>query len=113
MGMEANTIPYPLALVDSNNTSINYKRDPPKDERWENFKKAKINLPLIDVIEKTSAHVECVKELSNEKQHNKLPKNLMAHVRVVLSDAIPPKLKTREPPLLQSRLGNSKLKWRS
>jgi hypothetical protein len=106
VGMETNTILYPAALVDPNNVS---KWSPPKDERWENFKQVKINLPLIDAIEKIPAHVECVKELSNQNKHNKLPEHLGAHVRTVLSDALPPKLQDPGAPLIPIQVGEFKI----
>jgi hypothetical protein len=109
VGMETNTIPYPAALVDLNNVSSIYKWSPPKDERWENFKQVKINLPLIDAIEKVPAHIECVKELSNQNKHNKLPEHLGAHVRAVLSDALPPKLQDPRAPLIPIQVGELKI----
>ncbi|XP_022031052.1 uncharacterized protein LOC110931992 [Helianthus annuus] len=82
-----------LTQLNPLNASKSEERCPPKDEGWENFKQAKINLPLLDDIKKVSAHVECLKELSIEKRHNKLPNPvyLISHVNVVLSSALPPK----------------------
>ncbi|XP_035830067.1 uncharacterized protein LOC118479576 [Helianthus annuus] len=46
-----------------------------------------------DDIKKFPAHVECLKELSIEKRHNKLPEpvDLISHVSAILSSALPQK----------------------
>ncbi|XP_021998222.1 uncharacterized protein LOC110895248 [Helianthus annuus] len=87
------------------------ERYPPKDERWENFKQAKINLPLLDDIKKVPAHVECLKELSIEKRHNKLPEpvDLISHVSAVLSSAIPQKAQDPGDPLIPIQIGTFKI----
>ncbi|XP_022031040.1 uncharacterized protein LOC110931980 [Helianthus annuus] len=84
---------------------------PPKDEGWENFKQAKINLPLLDDIKKVPTHVECLKELSIEKRHNKLPKpvDLISHVSAVLSSALPPKAQDPGDPLIPIQIGTFKI----
>ncbi|XP_021995759.1 uncharacterized protein LOC110892936 [Helianthus annuus] len=87
------------------------ERYPPKDEWWENFKQAKINLPLLDDIKKVPAHVECLKELSIEKRHNKLPEpvDLISHVSAVLSSAIPQKAQDPGDPLIPIQIGTFKI----
>ncbi|XP_035844265.1 uncharacterized protein LOC110867017 [Helianthus annuus] len=92
------------------NASKVEKRYPPKDERWENFKQAKINLPLLDDNKKVPAHVECLKELSIEKQHNKLPKpvDLISHVSAVLSSTRPQKAQDPGDPLIPIQIGTFK-----
>ncbi|XP_022014786.1 uncharacterized protein LOC110914291 [Helianthus annuus] len=87
------------------------ERYPPKDERWENFKQAKINLPLLDDIKKVPAHVECLKELSIEKRHNKLPEpvDLISHVSVILSSALPQKVQDPGDPLIPIQIGAFKI----
>ncbi|XP_022014300.1 uncharacterized protein LOC110913788 [Helianthus annuus] len=91
--------------------TISQKRCPPKDEGWENFKQAKINLPLLDDIKKVPTHVECLKELSIEKRHNKLPKlvDLISHVSAVLSSALPPKAQDPGDPLIPIQIGTFKI----
>ncbi|XP_022011548.1 uncharacterized protein LOC110911259 [Helianthus annuus] len=86
-------------------------RCPPKDERWEIFKQAKINLSLLDDIKKVPAHVECLKELSIEKRHNKLPKSvdLISHVSAVLSSALPQKAQDPGDPLIPIQIGTFKI----
>ncbi|XP_021992064.1 uncharacterized protein LOC110888873 [Helianthus annuus] len=93
------------------NASKSEERFPPKDEGWENFKQAKINLPLLDDIKKVPAHVECLKELSIEKRHNKLPKpvDLISHVSAVLSSALPPKAQDPGDPLIPIQIGTFKI----
>ncbi|XP_022018035.1 uncharacterized protein LOC110917867 [Helianthus annuus] len=93
------------------NASKVEERYPPKDERWENFKQAKINLPLLDDIKKVPAHVECLKELSIEKQHNKLPElvDLISHVSAVLSSALPQKAQDPGDPLIPIQIGTFKI----
>ncbi|XP_022008233.1 uncharacterized protein LOC110907580 [Helianthus annuus] len=93
------------------NASKSEERCPPKDEGWENFKQAKINLPLLDDIKKVPAHVECLKGLSIEKRHNKLPKpvDLMSHVSAVLSSALPPKAQDPGDPLIPIQIGTFKI----
>ncbi|XP_022000265.1 uncharacterized protein LOC110897839 [Helianthus annuus] len=93
------------------NASKSEERCPPKDEGWENFKQAKINLPLLDDIKKVPAHVECLKELSIEKRHNKLPKpvDLISHVSAVLSSALPPKAQDPGDPLIPIQIGTFKI----
>ncbi|XP_022004538.1 uncharacterized protein LOC110902112 [Helianthus annuus] len=75
------------------------------------FKQAKINLPLLDDIKKVSAHVECLKELSIEKWHNKLPKpvDLISHVSAVLSSALPQKAQDPGDPLIPIQTGTFKI----
>ncbi|XP_021984978.2 uncharacterized protein LOC110880845 [Helianthus annuus] len=82
-----------LNQINSINASKLEEQCPLKDERWEIFKQAKINFPLLDDIKKVPANVECLKELSIEKRHNKLPEpiDLVSHVSVVLSSALPQK----------------------
>ncbi|XP_021980765.1 uncharacterized protein LOC110876915 [Helianthus annuus] len=94
------------------NASKFEERFPPKDERWENFKQAKINLPLLDDIKKVPAHVECLKELSIEKRHNKLPEpvDLISHVSAVLSSALPKKAQDPGDPLIPIQIGTFKIK---
>ncbi|XP_022031063.2 uncharacterized protein LOC110932004 [Helianthus annuus] len=84
---------------------------PPKDEGWENFKQAKINLPLLDDIKKVPAHVECLKELSIEKRHNKLPEpvDLISHVSAILSSALPQKAQDPGDPLIPIQTGTFKI----
>ncbi|XP_021971618.1 uncharacterized protein LOC110866777 [Helianthus annuus] len=93
------------------NASKSEERCPPKDEGWETFKQAKINLPLLDDIKKVPAHVECLKELSVEKRHNKLPKpvDLISHVSAVLSSALPPKAQDPGDPLIPIQIGTFKI----
>ncbi|XP_022041120.1 uncharacterized protein LOC110943693 [Helianthus annuus] len=93
------------------NVSKFEERCPPKDERWENFKQAKINLPLLDDIKKVPAHVECLKELSIEKRHNKLPEpvDLISHVSVVLSSALPQKAQDSGDSLITIQIGTFKI----
>ncbi|XP_022031956.1 uncharacterized protein LOC110933021 [Helianthus annuus] len=93
------------------NASQVEERYPPKDKGWENFKQAKINLPLLDDIKKVSAHVECLKELSIKKRHNKLPKpvDLISHVSVVLSSAFPQKAQDPGDPLIPIQIGTFKI----
>ncbi|XP_021991835.1 uncharacterized protein LOC110888625 [Helianthus annuus] len=87
------------------------ERFPPKDERWENFKQAKINLPLLDDNKKVPAHVEYLKELSIKKWHNKLPEpvDLISHVSVVLSSALPQKAQDPGDPLISIPIGTFKI----
>ncbi|XP_022024501.1 uncharacterized protein LOC110924820 [Helianthus annuus] len=87
------------------------ERYPPKDEGWEKFKQAKINLPLIPDIKKVPAHVECLKELSIEKRHNKLPEpvDLISHVSAVLSSALPQKAQDPGDPLIPIQIGTFKI----
>ncbi|XP_022028645.1 uncharacterized protein LOC110929774 [Helianthus annuus] len=94
------------------NASKVEERCPPKDEGWENFKQAKINLPLLDDNKKVPAHVECLKELSIEKRHNKLPEpvDLISHVSVVLSSALPQKAQDPGDPLIPIQIGTFKIK---
>ncbi|XP_022014503.2 uncharacterized protein LOC110914001 [Helianthus annuus] len=84
---------------------------PPKDEGWENFKQAKINLPLLDDIKKVPANVECLKELSIKKRHNKLPEpvDLISHVSAVLSSALPQKAQDPGDPLIPIQIGTFKI----
>ncbi|XP_022030533.1 uncharacterized protein LOC110931448 [Helianthus annuus] len=93
------------------NTSKSEERCPLKDEGWENFKQAKINLPLLDDIKKVPAHVECLKELSIEKWHNKLPEpiDLVSHVSAVLSSALPQKVQDPGDPLIPIQIGTFKI----
>ncbi|XP_022020069.1 uncharacterized protein LOC110920143 [Helianthus annuus] len=93
------------------NASKSEERCPPKDEGWENFKQAKINLPLLDDIKKVPAHVECLKELSIEKRHNKLPElvDLISHVSAVLSSALPQKAQDPGDPLIPIQIGTFKI----
>ncbi|XP_022030820.1 uncharacterized protein LOC110931746 [Helianthus annuus] len=97
-------------------TTVNPKhqieeRYPPKDERSENFKQAKISLPLLDDIKKVLTHVECLKELSIEKRHNKLPEpvDLISHVSAVLSSALPQKAQDPGDPLIPIQIGTFKI----
>ncbi|XP_022040833.1 uncharacterized protein LOC110943389 [Helianthus annuus] len=100
-----------LNQINSSNASKLEERCPPKDERWEIFKQAKINLSLLDDIKKIPAHVECLKELSNEKRHNKLPEpiDLVSHVSVVLSSALPQKVQDPGDPLIPIQIGTFKI----
>ncbi|XP_022013910.1 uncharacterized protein LOC110913383 [Helianthus annuus] len=68
---------------------------PPKDERWEDFKQAKINLPLLDDI----------------KKHNKLPEpvDLISHVSTVLWGALPQKAQDPGDPLIPIQIGTFKI----
>ncbi|XP_022019322.1 uncharacterized protein LOC110919357 [Helianthus annuus] len=93
------------------NASKVEKRYPLKDERWENFKKVKINLPLLDDNKKVPDHVECLKELSIEKRHNKLPKpvDLISHMSAVLSSALPQKAQDPGDPLIPIQIGTFKI----
>ncbi|XP_022020031.2 uncharacterized protein LOC110920103 [Helianthus annuus] len=62
-------------------------------------------------IKKVPAHVECLKELSIEKRHNKLPKpvDLISHVSAVLSSALPPKAQDPGDPLIPIQIGTFKI----
>ncbi|XP_022014740.1 uncharacterized protein LOC110914242 [Helianthus annuus] len=93
------------------NASKVEERYPPKDKRWENFKQAKINLPLLDNIKKVPAHEECLKELSIEKRHNKLPEpvDLISYVSAVLSSALPQKAQDPGDPLILIQIGTFKI----
>ncbi|XP_021979880.1 uncharacterized protein LOC110876005 [Helianthus annuus] len=93
------------------NASKVEERYPPKDKGWENFKQAKNNLPLLDDIKKVTAHVECLKELSIEKRHNKLPEpiDLVSHVSAVLSSALPQKVQDPGDPLIPIQIGTFKI----
>ncbi|XP_021974488.1 uncharacterized protein LOC110869553 [Helianthus annuus] len=93
------------------NASKVEERYPLKDERWENFKHAKINLPLLDDIKKVPAYVECLKELSIEKRHNKLPEpvDLISHVSAVLSSVLPQKAQDPGDPLIPIQIGAFKI----
>ncbi|XP_022024152.1 uncharacterized protein LOC110924457 [Helianthus annuus] len=55
--------------------------------------------------------VECLKELSNKKRHNKLPKlvDLISHVSVVLSSALPQKAQDPGDPLILIQIGTFKI----
>ncbi|XP_022007203.1 uncharacterized protein LOC110906366 [Helianthus annuus] len=106
-------IPPPQCVdgIVENTSDESENRCPPKDERWEIFKQAKINLSLLDDIKKVPAHVECLKELSIEKRHNKLPKSvdLISHVSAVLSSALPQKAQDPGDPLIPIQIGTFKI----
>ncbi|XP_035834232.1 uncharacterized protein LOC118482712 [Helianthus annuus] len=89
-----------------------HDRDPPRDERWESFKQAKINLPLLDVIKESPDHVECLKELSTQKRLHKFPKklDLTTNVNAVLLGTLPPKLQDPGAPIISVQVGEFKIK---
>ncbi|XP_021985351.1 uncharacterized protein LOC110881380 [Helianthus annuus] len=62
-------------------------------------------------IKKVPAHVECLKELSIEKRHNKLPEpiDLVSHVSAVLSSALPQKVQDPGDPLIPIQIGTFKI----
>ncbi|KAJ0911018.1 putative transcription factor interactor and regulator CCHC(Zn) family [Helianthus annuus] len=89
-----------------------HDRDPPWDERWESFKQAKINLPLLDAIKESPDHVECLKELSTQKRLHKFPKklDLTTNVNAALLGTLPPKLQDPGAPIISVQVGEFKIK---
>ncbi|XP_021980238.1 uncharacterized protein LOC110876374 [Helianthus annuus] len=89
-----------------------HDRDPPRDERWESFKQAKINLPLLDAIKESPDHVECLKELSTQKRLHKFPKklDLTTNMNAVLLGTLPPKLQDPGAPIISVQVGEFKIK---
>ncbi|KAJ0456881.1 putative aspartic peptidase domain superfamily [Helianthus annuus] len=88
-----------------------HDRDPPRDERWESFTQAKINLPLLNAIKESPDHVECLKELSTQKRLYKFPKklDLTANVNAVLLGTLPPKLQDPGAPIISVQVGEFKI----
>ncbi|XP_022040270.1 uncharacterized protein LOC110942814 [Helianthus annuus] len=86
-----------------------HDRDPPRDERWESFKQAKINLPLLDAIKESPDHVECLKELSTQKRLHKFPKklDLTTNVSAALLGTLPPKLQDPGAPIISIQVVNT------
>ncbi|XP_021986493.1 uncharacterized protein LOC110882912 [Helianthus annuus] len=109
------TITPPSQLVEEvvedvgNGSDSQHDRDPPRDERWESFKQAKINLPLLDAIKESPDQVECLKELSTQKRLHKFPKklDLTANVNVVLLGTLPPKLQDPGAPIISVQVVNT------
>ncbi|XP_022007539.1 uncharacterized protein LOC110906771 [Helianthus annuus] len=94
-----------------NRSDSQHDRDPPRDERWESFKQAKINLPLLDAIKENPDQVECLKELSTQKRLHKFPKklDLTANVNAVLLGTLPPKLQDPGAPIISVQVGEFKI----
>ncbi|KAJ0857449.1 putative transcription factor interactor and regulator CCHC(Zn) family [Helianthus annuus] len=88
-----------------------HDRDPPRDERWESFIQAKINLPLLDAIKESPDQIECLKELSTQKRLHKFPKklDLTANVNAVLLGTLPPKLQDPGAPIISVQVGEFKI----
>ncbi|XP_022023969.1 uncharacterized protein LOC110924247 [Helianthus annuus] len=107
-GMEANTVPYPSALVSSSETSSFGKRGPQAEEMWETFRQVKINLPLIDAICQIPSYAKFLKDLCTQKRQHKLPKklDLTANVSAILSNSLPQKLKDPGAPLISIQVGD-------
>ncbi|KAJ0476455.1 putative transcription factor interactor and regulator CCHC(Zn) family [Helianthus annuus] len=111
------TITPPSQLVEEvvedvgNRSDSQHDRDPPRDERWESFKQAKINLPLLDAIKESPDQVEFLKELSTQKQLHKFPKklDLTANVNAVLLGTLPPKLQDPGAPIISVQVGEFKI----
>ncbi|XP_035838066.1 uncharacterized protein LOC118485744 [Helianthus annuus] len=111
------TITPPSQLVEEvvedvgNRSDSQHDRDPPRDERWESFKQAKINLPLLDAIKENPDQVEFLKELSTQKRLHKFPKklDLTANVNAVLLGTLPPKLQDPGAPIISVQVGEFKI----
>ncbi|XP_022041384.1 uncharacterized protein LOC110943962 [Helianthus annuus] len=88
-----------------------HDRDPTRDERWESFKQAKINLPLLDAIKESPDQVECLKELNTQKRLHKFPKkiDLTANVNAVLLGTLSPKLQDPGAPIISIQVGEFKI----
>ncbi|KAJ0586747.1 putative nucleotidyltransferase, Ribonuclease H [Helianthus annuus] len=108
-GAGVKTNPFPQALVEPGTKST--KRGPQQEEMWEVFKQVKINIPLLDAIKQVPAYARYLKDMCTQKRQNKFPKkiDLTENVSVVLSGAIPPKLRDPGAPLIPIQVGDFKM----
>ena len=94
--------PYPQRLTSN-------KQSAQLDKILEVFKQVKINIPILDAIQKIPSYAKCLKDLCTHKRTTHVPKKalLTSHISSILSNQVPVKYKDPGCPIISCVIGDT------
>jgi hypothetical protein len=104
-------VPFPSALFDTGNKSVISRNPVRQGKVWEKVSSVKVNVPLVEKVKQIPTNLNALKNLINNKQKVKTPKqvSLTSQVSANVVGNKPIKLQDPGAPLIDIEVGNFKI----